>query len=119
MFSDIFPFEKNNKIIKINNWYGSDEIKPDIIPLKVHCFDAINPVMSAPSITDADNNKFKVSGKTVAPFKIKAIITVMLNVTATPIAPDNSIPKKFLKGKGKSCFLLLIFFRIKKSLTFN
>ena len=46
------PWEKTNIITVTQNISGNDAIIPEINPLNVHFFDAINPVINEPIVTE-------------------------------------------------------------------
>ncbi len=113
------PFEKISISTVIPNAKGIDEITPEIMPLKVHFFDAINPAIRLPNTTQPTKYAPTVE-LIIADFvKIKENISVNIIVTARPITLETNIPKMFLVVNGISFFRFEIFFRIKKPLTFN
>lgn len=113
------PCEKISITIAIKNINGSDAITPETRPLNPHFFDAIKPVINAPTVTEPIKY---IAAESVAPDELASInetIKVRKNIDIKPILLANRIPIIFLVDNGSSFFLLAIFLRIEKSLTFN
>lgn len=99
--------------------YGIDDTTPEIMPLKPHIFDAINPTIIPPIITQAVKYAAKVLLITAA-FEVMADTNNVNMITIIkPIKLDIPIPIMFLVATDISFFLFVVFLCIEKSLTFN
>lgn len=88
-------------------------------PLKLHFLDAINPVINALIPTDPKKHTATELVSVEDFVKNKAAINVNIKTVAKPIPLDIKTPTIFFVDTGTSFFLLEIFLRIEKSLTFN
>lgn len=103
----------------MQNISGNDAIIPEINPLNVHFFDAINPVINEPIVTEPIKY-IAIELVNADDFdKIKDAINVNIIIAIKPIPEEIIKPVIFLVDTGISFFLFVIFLRIEKSLTFN
>ncbi len=92
---------------------------PETSPLNSHFFDAINPVINEPIVTEPIKHivvEFVKAVDFINNNDAKSV-NMIINIKPKPLA--NRIPIMFLLDFGSSFFLFVIFLRIKKSLTFN
>lgn len=118
VFSSSFPDEKNNIIKVISKDVGILQIRPEIIPLKLHNFDDRMPPANEPKAMQPIKYNNRLSGNSedfdIISEKINdiiiEIITLITDETVTPITFFNGIDNSFFRFIGLLC--------IEKPLTF-